>query len=523
VLGGRELTATLALTLVLFGGSLGFIGLFPDGCQQLVNTTNTTSQSDCDQLSAATPLTALQVAGHLPHELQHLPRYYDGEPFTGVLTAPSLPDLEWQEPLLVYWMPQRDFAFGLGMVALATTLGWMAVRERKRPLLVAAGALAGLLPLFNPFGLLISGGVVGVWLIWRRWWGGLVAFLAPLLVLGAVPLAIVAGGASSGAHLFPLLDFGWYSHFGTSCTGSQLATTSCNGLYLPGASVGNVATYVAQTLVNPRFYAGFVGFWLANTGVFIPLGLAAAAAAWFGRGRAKREAKELGLASFALPFWLVFAFANIVITQSDAWDNTKWFQYWYLGVAIPVAWTLTCGRRALWRVISALLLVTLIATGALTTAVAIRGQSSLSEGPTVSAKENWAGPEAQTVAAAVERETSPTAVFLTQGQVDDPVMVLAGRTSVLGFDGWWFENYGQPLTVTVAAVKTMYAGCPISGSCQVGRLLRQYDVSYVEFEPAGYNGISGNQAWYAAQNLPVLVQTPEYTVYEVRALWAPLG
>ena len=35
VLGGRELTATLALTLVLFGGSLGFIGIVPRSLQQL--------------------------------------------------------------------------------------------------------------------------------------------------------------------------------------------------------------------------------------------------------------------------------------------------------------------------------------------------------------------------------------------------------------------------------------------------------------------------------------------------------
>jgi hypothetical protein len=522
VLGRKEVAASLALTLVLFGGSLGFVGLFPDGCQQLVDTTHAVSQSDCDHLSSATPLTALEVVGHLPSELLHLPRYYDGEPFTGVLTAPSLPDLEWQEPLLVYWMPQRDFAFGMGMVALAVTLGWVAVRERARPLLVAAGALGGLMPLFNPFGLLIVAGVVGVWLIWRRWWAGLIPFLIPLVVLGAVPLAIVAGGASSGAESFPLLDLGWFSHYGTSCTGAQLATAAhCTGLYLPGSSVGDMATYVVQTLGNPRFYAGLVGFWLANTGVFIPLGIAAAALVWFGRGRLNREAKELDLVVFALPFWLVFAFANLVITQSDAWDNTKWFQYWYLGAAIPVAWLLTSGRRALWRVLSALLAVTLIATGVLTTVVAIHGQSSLSEGPLVSARENWADPQVQTVAAAVERETSPGAVFLTQGQVDDPVLAVAGRSSVLGFDGWWFENYGQPLSVTIQAVTTMYAGCPDTGSCQVGRLLRQYDVSYVEFEPAGYNGIVGNQAWYAAQHLPVLVQTPEYTIYRVRGLWAP--
>ena len=520
VVGRRELAATVGLVLVLFGGSLGFVGLYQDGCEQLANTTHSVTAADCAEVSASTPLTALKVVVHLPDELLHIPRYYDGEPFTGVLTAPSLPDLVWWEPLLTFWLPQRDFAYGMGVVALAVSLAWAGLRRREVPLLVAAGAVTGLVPLFNPLSFLAVTGIVAVWLLWARWWRGLMAFLAPLLVLGTGPLLLVVGGPHGalnnpgGYDEFPQIDLGWLSHSGVPCAGPQIAgTPQCTALYVPGATVSEVVTYAVRTLTTPGFYSGVVGFWLANTGVFIPLCAVIAAIRLRGPGGWAAQARELGLVRFMVPFFLLFAFANVVITQPSAWDNTKLFQFWYLGAAIPVAWILTVSGRKLWRAAAAVLLVSLVATGMLATLAAVRGQSSLSAGPRVSA---------QTVATAVEAGTSPSAVFLTEGQPNDPVIALAGRTSVLGWDAWPASE-GQPLEARYQAVQAMYAGCPQAGTCDLGSLLREYKVSYVEFEPVDVNLIVANEAWYRAQNLSVLVQTAHYTIYDVRPLWSSPG
>jgi hypothetical protein len=90
---------------------------------------------------------------------------------------------------------------------------------------------------------------------------------------------------------------------------------------------------------------------------------------------------------------------------------------------------------------------------------------------------------------------------------------------VLAYDGWLW-SYGQPLRARLRAVDAMYAGCPSRGSCAVGKLLRLYDVSYVEFEPGDYNRITTNLSWYEAQHLPVLVRTQNYVIYQVRSLWS---
>jgi hypothetical protein len=90
---------------------------------------------------------------------------------------------------------------------------------------------------------------------------------------------------------------------------------------------------------------------------------------------------------------------------------------------------------------------------------------------------------------------------------------------VLAYDGWLW-SYGQPLSGRYDAVEAMYAGCPSGSKCQVGSLLRRYRVSYVEFESGDYNNIRLNQAWYQNQDLPVLVRSGGYVIYDVRSLWS---
>jgi len=150
------------------------------------------------------------------------------------------------------------------------------------------------------------------------------------------------------------------------------------------------------------------------------------------------------------------------------------------------------------------------------------GQSNLAQAPVSGAQVTFAGTPEQQVAAVVRVRTSPKAVFLTEGQPNDPVTILAGRSVVLAYDGWLW-SYGQPLRHRYDAVEAMYAGCSVGARCTVASLLREFRVSYVEFEPGDYNDIKLNRAWYESQDVPVLVRSGGYVIYDVRSLWSRSG
>jgi len=518
----RHSAATVALLLALLGGGLGFIGLYGDGCQQLAHTEAGFRASSCTSLTLKTPAAAVAFVAHLPTELTHLPRSYDGQSQSN----PPVADLQWYEPLLAFWLPQRDFEYGMGLVALLSLLLWEAYRGRRRWPLVAAGVGAAALPWFNPFGYLVVA-LVGLWWLGRlRWWRGLGLYLGPLLLLGLPRMLYVVTGPHGqlvnpvGTNLYPQLDVGWLAHAATSCTAARFNSGAvCDALYLAGASPITAVSYLAQSLIQPSVWAETAGFWLANTGIFTMLALALLILRRV-PSRVRAELRELELVRFWAPFWLLFLIGNFVITQPWNWDNTKLLDYWYVGAAIPVAWLLCAfGGRGWWRIPATLGVISLVLSGLLSLDLALIGQSSLAQATTTSPTFAFAGNQEKLVAQAVLRHTSPAAIFLTEGQPNEPVSVLAGRTVVLAYDGWLW-SYGQPLRRRVNSVSAIYAGCPGRGSCLVGKLLRAYDVSYIEFEPGDYNNITTNLSWYEAQHLPVLVRTQSYLILDVRSLWS---
>ncbi|MFZ0169850.1 MAG: hypothetical protein WAL64_10630 [Candidatus Dormiibacterota bacterium] len=518
----RAPAAFVALLLATLGGGLGFVGFYGDGCQQLAHAQAGFNAADCTSLSSKTAGAAAAFVAHLPTELVHLPRSYDGQN----QADPPVADLQWYEPLLAFWLPQRDFEYGIGLLALLSLLLWEAYRGRRRVPLLAAGLGAAALPWFNPFGYLVVL-VLGIWWLGRQgWWRGLALFLGPALVLGLPRLLYILSGPHGqlagpvGANLYPQLDVGWLAHAASSCTAAQFNLGStCDALYISGASPLTMASYLAGSLLNPSVWAETAGFWLANTGIFTLLAVAVLLLRRSSSALAT-ELKELELIRFGAPFWLLFLIGNLVITQPWNWDNTKLLDYWYVGAAIPVAWLLCAfGRSRWWRLAAGLGVLSLILSGLLSMDAALIGQSSLSQSKATAGDIAFAGSQEAVVGRAVRRDTAPKAIFLTEGQPNEPVSVLAGRTLMFAYDGWLW-SYGQPLSARLRAVDTIYAGCPSVGTCQVGSLLRAYDVSYVEFEPGDYNNITINEAWFKAKDLPVVVRTQNYLILNVRSLWS---
>ncbi|HET9848912.1 MAG TPA: hypothetical protein VFR68_10205, partial [Candidatus Dormibacteraeota bacterium] len=205
ILWGRRLTGgigagVIAVTLTLLGGGLGFWFFFGDARRLgLVNA------------------------------LTHLPQGYDR-------FDPPV-NIQWYNPILSWYLPQRSFVFGAAIVMAVLLLitpllqatpclGWRTTpqriatgwrRWRMNSEVVAftvAGALAGTLPFFHVHALVALGLVTLCWAVLfpRPAW---VAFFVAMAVL-AVPrllMSVPGDPGLSAQHQYPQLMAGWMSQY----------------------------------------------------------------------------------------------------------------------------------------------------------------------------------------------------------------------------------------------------------------------------------------------------------------------
>ena len=124
---------------------------------------------------------------------------------------------------------------------------------------------------------------------------------------------------------------------------------------------------------------------------------------------------------------------------------------------------------------------------------------------------------AKQVAAATPRN----AVFLTSQRLQDPILTLAGRTTIMGYWGWLW-SYGTIIGSRQNDAKAMYKGCQQlsigDAACPVRDLLDRYGISFVEVDTRGdTNGIVDIDAtWWSQQGLAVAAQSRDAVVYDVR-------
>ena len=367
--------------------------------------------------------------------------------------------------ILAFLLPQRPFLLGLTLGLLVfTLLHRFALHGEKRDMLVAGGVTA-LLPLVHPHTLLtiliVAGVLFAQWLL-RAFLDGeprtirnvLVAgvlFGLPLVVGAPQGLLLLGSGAPADSSLS--LDLGWNS--------------AANG--------------------------PFTWYWLKNTGVFIPVLLAALLS---------RKVVPASLRRFYLPFGLLFFLATFVRLAPFDCCNRKLLVFWYIGSAILISVLIMAvfeRSAGFVRVLLGATVLLLVFSGGLDV---LRASF-----PAQVRQKEFSNAEIE-FAQLVASRTPSDAVFLTGTRVHHPVSDLAGRTVVLG-PAYLLADWGIDYSKRGADVARIY-----SGASDAAELLRRYRVRYVVVGRPERNMYQINERYFS-DRYPVALRYEQFAVYDV--------
>jgi hypothetical protein len=317
--------------------------------------------------------------------------------------------------------------------------------------MLGAGLIAGMLPLVHAHSfvvlMLVAGCLALLMPRWRAW----IIFFAAAFVLAAPAMWWATRGSAARPSSFFAWQLGWDR-------GTQ----------------------------NP------VWFWIKNTGLFIPL--LVAALAW--RGRGPVVSKRLLI--FYLPFTILFVICNAAKISPWVWDNIKVLFYWYVASVPLVALLLA---RA-WRKGAASKLTTGVLIVVLTLAGAIDVWRVVSE----ASEQREFDRDGVAFAELVKRETAPRSLILHAPTYNHPVY-LSGRQSLMGYGGHLWSQ-GIDDAERASEVSRIYAG-----AFDAEQLLAKYGVEYVVVSPLERTGLRVNEEFFT--RFKKVGETGAYQLYKV--------
>ncbi len=396
-----------------------------------------------------------------------------------------IPDTTWRwgNAVSSLLIPQRGFLLGLPLALIVFTQWWLAgdedrngeqpegkkakfkkgsKRQKSRtpyasgmsdPVvrMVAAGIVAGLLPLVHAHSFVVVMTVgAGIALLQRRWRAWF-CFFAVASVVALPQMFWSTHNSAVDATKFFDWQFGW-----------------------------------------DRGKDNAVWFWIKNAGLFIPLTIAALL--W-------RNSKPLvshKLLIFFLPFTLCFIVPNVLKMAPWIWDNIKVLFYWWLASAPLVALLLA----RLWqqdlakKVFAVILFVCVTAAGALDVA-------SILLRPT---KHQVFDARGISFAESIKQQTQPRSLVMHAPVHNHPVF-LTGRRSLMGYPGHIW-THGLEYQQRESEIRRVYAG---AGDAQA--TLSKYGVNYVVVGPHERNIMSVNEQFFAKHQL--VGEVGEYRLFRI--------
>jgi hypothetical protein len=414
------------------------------------------------------------------HILNHIEHSYTILPEVGL-------GWRWGNAVTSLLVPQRGFLLGIPLAVIVFTQWWQAgrgaengrqgdagKRSQKRtskfskpqadlpvspspllrvsPRMLAAGFVAGLLPLVHAHSFIAAMGVGGVLALinikrWREWFG---FFVVASLIAGPQLLWSTHGSAVS-TRAFIGWEFGW------------------------GHGTENV-----------------IVFWLKNTGVFIPL--LVLALLW----KTESYLVSRKLLLFYLPFTLCFIIPNLIKFAPWIWDNIKILFYWWIASAPLVALLIA----KLWegtrfsRVMAATLFVMLTLAGGLDVFALASRQGEYQEFDR----------DGVTFAEAIKQQTPARATILHAPIHNTPIF-LTGRRSVMGYPGHIW-THGIDSGPRENEIKQIYGGAPNAPA-----LLAKYGVDYVVVDPQERSVMIVNDDFF--RRYPEVITVDEYHLFKI--------
>jgi hypothetical protein len=478
----------------------------------------------------------------------------------------------WGTSITTLLLPQRGFLLGIPLAVIVFTLWWQSLQDDEEakaknqkndkakaqgqqapneiaepaeknfftsfflPLpkrMIAAGAIAGLLPLVHAHSfvvVMVVGACLVPWTFWRGWVAYGVAALVGLIMysgtvyfgvlsasLAKVVLVILLLGLSGSllfllpiAHLRPWVCFFvlatviagpqilWSTHNSAVRTTNffawEFGWDSNHEVALGPNPVDSGPLDKAPQLASWLKRApNVVWFWIRNTGVFIPVLIAALL--W------KREDYVVSrkLLLFYAPFTLCFIVPNFVKMAPWLWDNVKVLFYWWIASAPIVALLLArLWEGNVWnRVLAAVLLVMLTLAGSLDVFALVTQHDEYGEFDR----------EGISFAEAIKQQTPPQAMILHAPLHNTPIF-LTGRRSLMGYPGHIW-THGLIFADRESEIRRIFAGGPDAPD-----LLAKYGVDYVAVGPQERSSLHANETFFGRYQK--VLDTGGYRLYKIK-------
>ena len=362
----------------------------------------------------------------------------------------------WGNAISALLIPQRGFLMGLPLAIIVFTQWWLATygeadkqeaeerpakekkltrRSKQTPRVVAGRSLTG-----SSLRRMIAAGIV--------------AGLLPLAHAHSFVVVMAMGSCLA------LIQRRWRDWFAFFAAASVIAMPQL--LWSTSHSAVSAGSFFAWEVGWDRGADNPVWFWLKNTGVFIPVLLAALLF------RGKEYLVNRRLLLFYLPFVLCFIVPNFLKMAPWIWDNIKVLFYWWLASAPIVALLLS----RLWhdnlvrRTAAVLLFICLTLAGSLDVAgIALR-----------SVKYSIFDRSGLQFAELVKAQTAPRALIVHAPVHNEPVF-LTGRKSLMGYPGHIW-THGLEFARRENDVRKIYAG-----GLGAEQLLKSYGIDYAVVGP----------------------------------------
>lgn len=337
----------------------------------------------------------------------------------------------WGNLLTSVLVTQRGMLLGLPMAIVVMHCWWEATQDvdtpdqSRRPLLLIAGTIAGLLPLVHAHSYAVLAGVGACLALLstdKRAW---LLFFAPALGIGLPQVWWLAQSGNLDSSAFIRWSVGW-DHGGQN-------------VFL---------------------------FWIRNTGLVIPL--LVAGLVWGRVGRGRRPLVSRPVLLWYLPFTLCFIGPNLVALAPWIWDNIKVLTYWYVASVPILALVLArLARGGAWlRATAVGLFIVLTLAGALDVWRVASGAFAARIFST----------EDVAFADFVAGNTPARALILHAPVYNHPV-VLTGRRSLMGYPGHLW-SHGLDYRSREADIRAIYGG-----SAAAARLIEEYGIEFVVVGP----------------------------------------